>query len=166
MIVPGPIRYRLLRRAEQIMAARPPDVLIGGERNPYLRRWHIVPRNRVANLYLHEVLRSDDDRALHDHPWPNLSLMLLGRYDEHTTRAGGIQVRAPLTEGHLRFRSARAAHRLQLISNRAITLFATGPKVREWGFHCPQAGWRHWRDFTAQDHAGASIVGRGCGEPD
>lgn len=53
---------------------RPPDVVIGGFQNPYLLRWYVIPRNPVFNVYVHLFLRSDDDRALHDHPWANLSV--------------------------------------------------------------------------------------------
>ena len=54
--------------AATVMASRRPDFIIGPEDNPYMRRWFIVPRNPYQNIYLHEVLRSDDDRAGHDHP--------------------------------------------------------------------------------------------------
>ena len=26
-------------------------------------------RNKIFNIYLHQIIRSDDDRALHDHPY-------------------------------------------------------------------------------------------------
>src|SRR3546814_8204117 len=45
------------------ISLRKPDITIGGEDNPYLRRWYIIPRNRWFNVYLHEFLRDDDDRA-------------------------------------------------------------------------------------------------------
>lgn len=46
---------------------RLPDFVIGDDPDrPYLRRWWIVPRNEYCNVYLHEILRSDDDRAGHD----------------------------------------------------------------------------------------------------
>jgi hypothetical protein len=48
---------------------RRPDFIIGGADNPYLLRWWIIPRNRWCNVYLHKILRDDDPRALHDHPW-------------------------------------------------------------------------------------------------
>jgi hypothetical protein len=70
--------------------ARKPDLVIGGDANPYLRRWYVIPRNPVFNIYLHEIVRSDEDRALHCHPWINLSILLEGSYVEHTIRAGGI----------------------------------------------------------------------------
>ncbi len=61
-------------------------------------------------------------------------------------------------------RPADALHRLEVIpGERAISLFVTGPRVREWGFACPH-GWVHWRDFTSPDDS--SKTGRGCGEPD
>ena len=61
------------------------DGIDGGERRPYLTRWHLIPRNRWFNLYLHKFVHGDDERALHDHPWPSASLILEGRYIEHTS---------------------------------------------------------------------------------
>jgi mannose-6-phosphate isomerase-like protein (cupin superfamily) len=132
---------------------REPDQVIRDGRSPddYLRRWYLIPHNRWMNLYLHQFLRSDDDRALHDHPWDNTSLILQGRYIEHTPT--GQVLRQP---GDCITRAANALHRIELIGDQpVITLFATGPKVREWGFDCP-GGWVHWKDF---DQRG------GCGEP-
>ena len=60
-----PLRERLLA----IATKRHPDFIVGGKDNPYLLRWFVIPRNPVFNIYLHRFLRSDDDRALHDHPW-------------------------------------------------------------------------------------------------
>ena len=60
---------------------RTPDLVIGGWDDPYLLRWWLIPRNRWFNVYLHLFLRSDDDRALHDHPWFNLSFLLEGAAD-------------------------------------------------------------------------------------
>lgn len=136
---------------------RKPDFVIGPADNPYLRRWWIIPRNEHVNIYLHEILRSDDDRALHDHPWSNTSLLLEGRYIEHTPDGSFERV-----AGWMGSRSADAAHRLEILpGERAVSLFLTGRKVRDWGFLCP-GGWVHWRDFTAGDNG--ELVGRGCGE--
>lgn len=41
------------------------------------------------------------------------------------------------------------------------TLFVTGPRIRNWGFHCPN-GWVRWEAFTPPADKGS--VGRGCGE--
>ena len=142
----------------RIGARRPPDVVIGGADQPYLYRWFLIPRNPLFNVYLHQFLRSDDDRALHDHPWVNLSILLRGQYCEHTIRAGGIERRRVRRAGGMKLRGARSAHRIELTHGPCWTLFLTGPRIRQWGFHCPQ-GWVHWRDFTSAD---GREIGRGC----
>lgn len=139
---------------------RSPDFVIGGTVDPYLRRWWLIPRNVVCNAYLHLFLRSDDDRALHDHPWVNASMVLRGQYTEHTISAGGIHRRAVRAAGDVVFRLPSAAHRVELTHGPCWSLFLTGPRVREWGFHCPDAGWVHWQDFTARGDYGR--IGPGC----
>ena len=57
--------------------------VIGEPEEPYLKRWFILPRNRWFNIYLHHFHRSDDDQALHDHPWASVSILLKGSYIEH-----------------------------------------------------------------------------------
>jgi hypothetical protein len=133
---------------------RAPDHIIGGADDPYLLRWWMIPRNRVFNIYLHKFLRSDDDRALHDHPWPSVSIILRGGYREHFH--GGFADRRP---GAVVFRRATTAHRVELRNGPAWSLFVTGPRIRSWGFHCPQ-GWRHWQEFTSGPNG--ETVGKGC----
>lgn len=155
---------------ERVALQRDPDFIVGDEHDPYLHRWWLIPRNKVFNLYLHEFLRDDDDRALHDHPWVWCSFLLRGAYVEHTIAAGGVHVRRRFEAGSLRVHGPRFAHRIELESIQhkssggmfkgpAWTLFITGPRLREWGFHCP-TGWRHWRIFTHPANTGR--VGAGC----
>ena len=154
----GPLRNWAFRKID----SRAPDFVIGAN---YLERWWVIPRNTIFNIYLHRINKSDDDRALHDHPWLNCSIVLSGGYWEHSIRAGGVELCEPKLCGSVTFRRSVAAHRLEIAfrgSIPAITLFITGPRIRSWGFHCPKAGWRHWRDFTADGDS--SQVGRGCGE--
>lgn len=141
-----------------IAARRPPDFVIGPD---YLRRWWLIPRNRFCNIYLHQFLHSDEDRALHDHMYVNLSILLEGQYLEHRIRQGGVHQATLYKAGQWKFRLPRQAHRIELVApySECWTLFLTGPRVREWGFHCPQ-GWRHWKDFVDQRDHGQ--VGRGC----
>lgn len=140
------------------MGLRQPDVVLThpGADVPYLQRWFIVPRNEHLNVYLHRFLRSDDERALHDHPWPNFSWLLEGEYLEHTPE--GVFHRHA---GERVERDATSRHRIELIGGQPVTsLFFTGPKEREWGFHC-ERGWVHWQEFLgAYD---GSAEGKGCG---
>ena len=151
---------------------RAPDFVIGPPENPYMHRWFVIPRNRIFNVYLHKFLRDDDDRALHDHPWPSVSLVLKGGYYEQTKGPDGSFERRWFGPGNVIFRGPRYAHRVEL-GRRYVggftledvvpcwTLFVTGPRVREWGFHCPKR-WVPWTEFVDQkDHGN---IGKGCGE--
>ena len=156
------------------MFKRQPDFIIGEADNPYMLRWWVIPRNRFFNIYLHKILRSDDDRALHDHPWWNVSFLLKGGYLEVMPYFSGIRghISADLPYGQRRkirrrfsfvFRRAEAAHRRELIEAAPCwSLFITGPKIREWGFYCPKR-WRHWKDFVAIT-PGGNEIGKGCAE--
>lgn len=135
-----------------------PHQTIGGPDDPYLRRWYLIPRNPFLNVYLHNFLRSDDDRALHDHPWWFISLMIRGEYDE-VTESGVKRRRA----GSIAYRPAEWRHRVQLLrkwvedgreDQRARggplvrywstpeqpcwTVIVTGRRSRMWGFWCEQ----------------------------
>lgn len=139
---------------------RAPDFLVGGNENPYMRRWWVIPRNRFFNIYLHQFLRDDEDRALHDHPWWSLSWCMRGGMGEFY----GINNYRAVNAGNWTWRSARLAHRLIIptsLRGKTWTLFITGPVIREWGFHCPK-GWVPWREFVDQTDTGN--IGKGCGE--
>ena len=172
MRLPRFILTRLQRWADKVRATRAPDFIIGGHERPYLLRWFVIPRNPVFNVYLHEIRRSDDDSALHDHPWLfNSSVLVRGQYMEHTIAEGGIHHRTHRTAGKVKLRMGPAPHRLELMpllgcgvdspdEQPCITVFLTGPRMRSWGFHCAERGWVHWQEFTAADDPGAA--GKGC----
>jgi len=158
--------------------ARKPDFVVGGEDDPYLLRWFVnggvwrqepdgkskwvSKRALGVRSYVHCFKRSDDDRALHDHPARSLSIGLAGAAMEHTIAAGGIHNHAVLGVGDIRYRSARFAHRIELEPGEEFwTLFMFFRPVREWGFHCPERGWVPSYEFTASDDPGS--IGPGCG---
>lgn len=141
---------------------REPDVIIGGSERPYMHRWYLLgskpqrpgdkPHSKtilgLARPYLHCFLRSDDDRALHDHPAASLSIALRGTAVEHTIAAGGIHQRRVIRAGHIRWRSAKFTHRIELEPGTQFwTLFIFFRNTREWGFHC-KAGWVPWQQFS------------------
>jgi hypothetical protein len=136
----------------------------------------------LPNAYLHCFLRDDDDRALHDHPWAWCSILLQGSYIEHTIAAGGIHRRQLRGAPSIKVSGPRRAHRVELVplwwmtedmdeafdvaadrpheKASCWTLFITGPRVRVWGFHCPEQGWVDWQRFTDPNDTGK--IGRGC----
>lgn len=166
------LTFKLWRKCFSIIYQRPehdrpigghesgpkPDMVIG---DGYLARWYMIKRNPFLNIYLHKFTGNDDDRALHDHPWWSLSIALVGSLDEHTIEKGGVHKTRTIDRCDIVFRKAKFAHRLELKSDAAWTLFITGPRIRQWGFHCP-TGWVHWKKFTDPKDQGK--IGAGCGE--
>lgn len=147
-------------RSNWLRLSLAPDFVIGGKNDPYLRRWWIVPRNKWFNVYVHQILRDDDDRALHDHPWDNCSVILRGRYCEVVNGPGIPWLKLPplmrfeRNAGSIVTRKAEQPHRLELINGEPCwTLFISGPRRREWGFHTAD-GWVHWKDFTDPNDRG------------
>lgn len=149
-----------LPRFVRWVTRRKPDFVIGDPSRPYMRRWWVIPRNPIFNIYLHNILRDDDDRALHDHPWLNLSIVLAGGYFDVTADRGGHLHKKWVAPGSIKFRSPWTAHRL-VAPSPAWSLFITGPKMRVWGFFCPK-GWVPWHRFVSTHNAGE--VGPGCGD--
>lgn len=116
----------LITKAER----RAPDFVIGPSDNPYLKRWYLKRDRQQGNIYLHQVLRDDDDRALHDHPWDSQSVVLKGVLREVMADSSRV-----LYAGDNASRAAEVAHRLEVVEGPVWTLFITGPWRREWGFH-------------------------------
>lgn len=141
--------------AHEYMSLRDPDLVIGDD---YLRRWWVIPRNPYRNIYLHYILHSDSDVALHDHPWENESVIIDGSYIEHTPEGQFVR-----QAGETILRPATALHRLEIPEGGqpVISLFLSGPKVRDWGFACPE-GWRPWWEMMSPE--GYGKLNRGCGE--
>lgn len=100
-----------------------PHFVVGEPENPYMLRWYLIPKNPVFNIYLHKFLRSDEDRALHDHPWANISIVLAGRYnevvpeDDAAWRSGHSRLTVKKLRKPFRpvFRRARSIHRVELL---------------------------------------------------
>ena len=170
---------------------RKPDVIIGPEGytdsydNAYMLRWHVIPRNRWFNIYLHKILRDDEDRAMHDHPAASLSVVLRGGYYEITQGPDTSEQRRWHGPGSVITRWGKTPHRVELAGTvrpllsasddypeitciskvgsdlrPSWSLFFLGPRTRVWGFHCP-LGWRPWTEFYKQ-RSGRSD-GDGCG---
>jgi len=144
---------------------RPPDVVINGNENgeEYLRRWHLIPRNRFMNIYLHHFVGDDPGRDFHDHPWGSLSVCLKGRmiesYDRRRSGVFGQNVyhrTRTIRPGSIHYRKATFLHRIDQVLKGTWTLFITGPKIREWGFlHAIPYNnidkWTHWKEYLKND---------------
>ena len=137
------------------LCALKPHFVIGDDQ---LFRWYLIPKNNWFNIYLHKTVKSDDGRALHDHPWSSVSFLLAGWMHEtyfldpilpgkpvDLIMAGQRQIpwMKPV------YRRSTEAHRLVIKQGQgpAWTLFITGPKKRKWGFWCLNGLRAKWVEF-------------------
>lgn len=119
---------------------------------PYLVRWSLkLPFG--WSIKLHQILRPDDDRCCHDHPWAMTRIILLRGYiEEHGPDRRVTQLKpwrpwAPWRVYHcpIDFR-----HRITALPyGNSWTLALCGPTKRKWGFFTKE-GWVYWRDFVSQ----------------
>jgi len=124
---------RLIARAK-----RTPYVHLEG----YMERYWLIPYSRwFPAVRIHHILRSDDNRAFHDHPWAYLSIILRGGYTEVTPyfeaadEPGKVRYLKYYPAGSILFRKAKSFHRLQVAEGQtAWTLFITFKWQQVWGF--------------------------------
>ena len=92
---------------------------------------------------VHQIMRSDNDRALHDHPWSYLTVILKGGYWEITD--DGRRWYGP---GSVLWRPYGSRHRLELPEGcDCWSLFVTFKKRGSWGFYT-RNGWVQHNDYV------------------
>lgn len=127
----------------------------------------------LIGVRVHHIQSSDADCALHDHPWPFISIILFTGYTEIRPadqtpdlpwvfmRVGGKLMavsRQRYVAGDVLFRRASDWHMIEIPEGAsAVTIFITLRKVQSWGFL-----WRGakipWRDFAAEKGCGNGIA--------
>lgn len=126
---------------------------------PYLVRWSLwLPFG--LSLKLHLILRPDDDRCSHDHPWWFVRIILWGGYweewslnapYENNTKQPSMVFRKPWrpwAPWRIYFCGLRFRHRItDLPRGRSWTLVLCGPRSQAWGFFTT-GGWMHWQKFV------------------
>lgn len=128
-----------------------PFALFTSHIGDYMRRY--IFKHPWGTVRLHHILRSDNDRHLHDHPFDFTSILLTGGYHEVTQHRVWSSCCAADQEAwwYPRWsvvrRRATDLHRL-VLERPVWTLCFTGPKVRSWGF-LTQHGWVWHGDYEA-----------------
>lgn len=137
-----------------------------GPKSPVLIQRYNILTLPFISIRAHEIVRSDNIRDLHDHPWWNATLVLEGGYYEVTrhdpTEDGGYIIgdMRRLHEGDFYLRPAEARHRIVLdgqpvhrgsvgmidivdyVDVPCLTLFIHGPVTRLWGYWSPEGQFR------------------------
>ena len=117
------------------------DIVENFKKEPYLERYILWFGGTVR---LHKFWRSDDDRALHDHPWWFITFPL-ATYHEWREDKNGNSEYVEVKRFRFHFRSATYKHQV-VISKPAWTFIISGGHIREWGFW-PNGFFIHWKEF-------------------
>lgn len=144
------------------------DIFFGDEL--YMERWRFFSSNTLGvGLRLHHIMRSDNAREVHDHPFDFSSLILRGGYWEwrpietfkrHTGRHrirysedGKLWARW-YGPGSVVHRKAEDLHRLELPKGATTwTLVKRGPIRRAWGFQDNEGRWTRAEDYNETRNA-------------
>ncbi len=128
----------------------------------YMRRWRFMP-DWLPGFRVHNILQSDDDRALHDHPFSFLTVILKGGYYEYLSDYSKKWHGAPA----ILWRPATTLHRIELLEEHhrgggwegvptfttklmpAWTLVFRSRYFRPWGF-MTKSGWVDARQFITK----------------
>lgn len=147
-------------------------IIARAERTPYEhlagymdRYWLVKPSRWTLGMgvRVQQILRSDNDRDLHTHPWWNVSLILRGTYwevmpgqlGEPGVHVGGyVNLSEPFRlaqrkAGDLVFRRARHRHKLMLLRGPVWTMFIHGREQNggDWGYWVPGVGLVDRREY-------------------
>lgn len=123
--------YKTKKLIEQRDIARHDGVI-------YLRRWYLF-----FNCFkLHHFLE-DDNECQHDHPWAFISIILRGKYREHTPLGSKVY-----SAGSILFRRAMFIHRITIEKKPCWSFVISFRIVRKWGFWTKR-GWVHWKRYNA-----------------
>lgn len=153
----------------------PPRVIFDREGgSPYLSRWYLSGRPAMPDgsepftelgqpregaifpggdhQYIHRFHRSDDDGALHNHPWESsTSIVLVGGYAEERRASDDSVQRRTVRPGNVNHIAHDTYHRVDLLDVDAWSLFFAGPKAGTWGFWDRDTHeFTDWRAFIAK----------------
>ena len=124
--------------------------LTGPDGRVFLDRFGIGTRR--FGVYVHRIVEPDPGLDLHDHPWPFVSLILSGGYEEEAIDsreaprwAAVAEAFGPRPRGWLRVwgrwsvhrMPLTIAHRITVVRPHTWTLVLRGRKSRSWGFYLP-----------------------------
>jgi hypothetical protein len=118
----------------------------------YMLRFFLIPETRFGAVRVHKILKSDDDRAFHDHPFWFISIVLKGQYKEISPifRDGiyeGVRI-IYRKAGSIAFRRAADWHRIEVFPGETVwTLFICGTRKRTWGFLTSQKFKTRWDQY-------------------
>lgn len=115
----------------------------------YLTRWSLwLPFG--LSIKIHKIVKPDDDRCEHDHPWWFVRVILFGGYKEKVN--GRIYERKPWRPWYFwRIYPCMPSfkHRITHLPKKVNwSLVICGKNRGKWGFYTKR-GWIHWKRFIS-----------------
>lgn len=139
---------------------------IGVNGTLYLRRWYVRGVGTDHQVFLHHIVRPDEGRELHDHPFDFKTRILSGGYYEQhlegATQAGIVTTVGQWCIGGFTFEhTAEYTHRIDKVLDGTYTLVSAGPARRMWGFVASRRDsawtcalmWLPWREYLGTPDA-------------
>jgi hypothetical protein len=124
-------KFRVIMDRDNVTKYMTRWYLTGGPRDNEDSLFHKLP----INAFLHHFHRSDNDDALHSHPWKwSLAFILTGGYIEERRMSDDSVRRFFRLPGSFNLIRASDFHRVDLIESDCWTLFIAGPKIDDWYF--------------------------------
>lgn len=122
------------------------------ERN-YLTRWRLIQTPWFA-IYLHRMDGPDPRPTLHDHPWPFVSFVLRGGYDERRLDPMTMLVDPRRRVRWVNVMPLEGAHAIiNLLRTPTWTFLLVGRRVKTWGYLEPFDNHWRWTEFDKHRHA-------------
>lgn len=124
----------------------------------YMERYWLKPFTNAkdTSIRIHKIMRSDDARALHDHPWESTSIILDGGYweiepldqNQDPEMDAYAYKRVWKGAGAVTHRPAHGRHRLEVEpGTHAWTMFIMGKWEKDWGFYDADRKFVYWREY-------------------
>jgi hypothetical protein len=104
----------------------------------HFRRYRIIS-SPWFNIYIHHILKSDEDLHPHSHPFDFISIILYGGYEEvrHINTSNRLIDYLGVKTIVKWFTSFKynEFHKIKLLKNSCVTLVFTGPRItKDWGY--------------------------------
>lgn len=124
--------------------------------DPYLERW-ILWLGPCGSLRLHRFWRGDNERALHDHPWPFVTFPLQAYREVYWCRRRGRELERTVRAFRFAFRRGTHRHIVRLLVVPTWTIVWAGPKSREWGFYPTPSEFVPWHAWVSSESSEAAV---------